>query len=208
MPVSQSVNGFSLLNEGGSYRRTEAGFLTNRGTGTNYGLELTVEKFFSRGYYALVTGSLYDSRYKGSDGIERNTAFNGKFVYNVLAGKAFKVGKARRNAFTVDCKLTHAGGRYYTPVDLEASRAAGREMLQGDAFTFTERYPDFFRLDTKVGFTLNGKKRQMTHSFFYDLQNVTSRQNVFAQQYNKVTDQVNTAYQMGFLPNFVYKLQF
>jgi hypothetical protein len=208
VPVSQSASSFSMLNEGGSYRRTEVGFLTNWGTGSNYGLELTVEKFFSRGYYALLTGSLYNSKYTGSDGIERNTAFNGNFVYNALAGKEFKVGKARRNAFTFDVKLTQAGGRYYTPVDLVASQKAKREILLGDEYAFSERYPDFFRLDTKLGFVLNGRKKNLTHSFYYDLQNVTNQKNVFAQQYNKVTNQVNTSYQIGFLPNFIYRLQF
>jgi hypothetical protein len=208
VPVSQNPGSFSMVNEGASYDGTEQGFLANEGTGTNYGLELTVEKFFSKGYYGLLTGSFFESKYKGSDGIERNTAFNGNYVYNVLAGKEFKVGKRKQNAFNVDIKLTNAGGRYYTPVDLEASRAAQKEVLKGDEYAFTERYPNFFRMDVKVGFTLNSKKNKVTHSFYYDLQNVTATENVFAQQYNKVTNEVNTAYQIGFLPNFVYRFQF
>jgi hypothetical protein len=61
--------------------------LINNGTGSNYGVELTIEKFFSKGYYGLITASIYNSNYKGSDGITRNTAFNGRYVYNILAGK-------------------------------------------------------------------------------------------------------------------------
>lgn len=30
-----------------------------------YGIELTVEKFLSKGYYWLLTGSIYSSRYCG-----------------------------------------------------------------------------------------------------------------------------------------------
>ncbi|MEI7661222.1 MAG: TonB-dependent receptor [Bacteroidota bacterium] len=208
VPVSQSPGSFSLLNEGASFAPTEKSNLTNKGTGTNYGLELTVEKFFSHGYYALLTGSVYEAKYKGSDGVEHNTAFNGKFVYNILAGKEFKVGKEKRNAVTIDLKFTHAGGRYYTPVDLEASRAARDQVTMGDAYAFTERYPDFYRLDIKAGYTYNSKKRKLSQSIYFDIQNVTGHQNIFAQQYNPVTQQINTLYQIGFYPNFVYKIQF
>ncbi|MCX6304627.1 MAG: TonB-dependent receptor [Bacteroidetes bacterium] len=208
VPVSQDPNSFSMLNEGSSYAPTEEGNLANNGTGTNYGIELTVEKFFSHGYYALLTGSWYQAKYEGSNGIERNTAFNGNFVYNFLGGKEFKVGKAKRHSVSVDLKFSHAGGRYYTPVDLEASRAAGKQVYMGEAYAFSERYPDFYRLDIKAGFTYNSKKIRLSQTFYIDIQNVTGHQNVFAQQYNAVTKQINTLYQIGFYPNFVYKIQF
>ena len=208
VPVSQTLNSFSMLNEGSSYAPTEEGNLANKGTGTNYGIELTVEKFFSHGYYALLTGSLYQAKYKGSDRVERNTAFNGNYVYNFLGGKEFKVGKARRNSVSVDLKFSHAGGRYYTPIDLEASRTAGQQVNKGDVYAFSERYPDFYRLDVKAGFTYNSKKIRLSQTFYIDIQNVTGHQNVFAQQYNPVTNQINTLYQIGFYPNFVYKIQF
>ena len=208
VPVSQTPNSFSMLNEGASYAPTEQSNLTNKGTGTNYGLELTIEKFFSHGFYGLATGSVYEAKYKGSDGVEHNTAFNGRFVYNILAGKEFKVGKAKRNAVTVDLKFSHAGGRYYTPVDLAASQAAGKQVNMGDAYAFSERYPDFYRLDVKAGFTYNSKKIRLSQTFYIDIQNVTGHKNIFAQQYNPVTNQINTLYQIGFYPNFVYKIQF
>ena len=208
VPVAQSSNSFSLLNEGASFAPTEQGQLTNKGTGKNYGLELTVEKFFSHGYYGLVTGSVYQAKYTPSDNIERNTAFNGNFVYNILAGKEFRVGKAKRNSFSLDAKFTHAGGRYYTPVDLEASKKEGKEVLMGDNYAYSEQYPDFLRLDLKAGFTYNSKKWKMAQTFYIDIQNVTGRKNVFMQAYNPVTHQVNTLYQIGFYPNFVYRIQF
>ena len=36
--------------------------------------------------------------------------------------KEIKIGRDKRNALTFDMKLTNAGGRYYTPIDLEASK--------------------------------------------------------------------------------------
>ncbi len=208
VPVSRIASSFSMLNAGANFNPNEQGNLWNRGKGTNYGAELTIEKFFSKGYYGLITGTLYESKYKGSDGIERNTAFNGKFVYNVLIGKEIKVGKEKRNAFTVDVKCTQAGGRYYTPVDLAASQLIKQQVLKGDDYAFISRNPNFFRLDVKTGFTYNSKTKKLSQSLFFDIQNITNNKNVFAQRYNPVTNAINTAYQIGLFPNFVYKVQF
>nr|MBP6624781.1 TonB-dependent receptor plug domain-containing protein [Chitinophagaceae bacterium] len=208
VPVSKASNSFSMLNNGASFNPTNKGFLVNEGSGSNYGVELTIEKFFSQGYYGLLTGSLYESKYKGSDGIERNTAFNGKYVVNALVGKEFKLGKQKRNTIFTDLKLTSAGGRYFTPIDLAASQLANEQIEQGDNVAFTSRNPNFFRLDFKAGFTYNSKRKKVSHSFFFDVQNVTNHKNVFAERYNTVTNTMNTAYQIGVFPNFIYKLQF
>ncbi|MBL7766684.1 MAG: TonB-dependent receptor [Chitinophagaceae bacterium] len=208
VPVTVANSSYSMLNNGASFNPSNQGFLVNRGTGRNYGIELTVEKFYSRGYYGLMTATLYESKYTGSDGVERNTAFNGNYVFNILGGKEFKIGKAKRNNFFTDLKLTSAGGRYFTPVDLPASQLAGEQVLKGDEYAFSERNPDFFRLDFKSGITINSKKRKLSHSFYIDIQNITNHKNVFAQRYNPINNSINTAYQIGLFPNFVYKLQF
>lgn len=208
VPVTVTPSSFSMLNTGASFIPTAQGYLTNSGTGTNYGAELTIEKFFSKGYYALLTGTIYESKYKGSDDVEHNTAFNGKYVYNILAGKEIKVGKSKRNAISLGVKMTQAGGRYYTPVDLAASQLVTSQVVKGDDFAFSERNTDFFRLDIKTGFVLNSAKRKLSQSWSFDIQNVTNNKNMFAQRYNPLTNQINTAYQIGFFPNFVYKIQF
>jgi len=208
IPVTKTASSFSMLNAGASFNPNEQGYLKNTGTGTNYGTELTIEKFFSRGFYGLITGTFYESKYKGSDNVERNTAFNGKFVYNILLGKEFKVGKEKRNAISFDVKMTQAGGRYYTPVDLTASQAAQQEVLSDDSLAFSKRNSNFFRLDIKMGYTMNSKKRKLSQSIFFDIQNVTNNKNVFAERYNPKTNKINTAYQIGFFPNFTYKVEF
>lgn len=208
VPVTHLSSSFSMLNTGANFNPNEQGNLWNRGSGKNYGAELTIEKFFSHGYYGLITGTVYESKYKGSDGVERNTAFNGKFVYNVLVGKEIKVGKEKRNAFTFDIKCTQAGGRFYTPVDLQASQLIKQQVLKGDDYAYSLRNPNFFRLDVKTGFTYNSKRKKLSQSIFFDIQNITNHKNVFAQRYNPVTNAINTAYQIGLFPNFVYKVQF
>jgi len=206
VPVDPFSSSFSLLNlgEGFDFPDDKIG-LVNEGTGTNIGLELTLEKFFSDGYYGLLTASFYDSKYKGSDGIERNTAFNNQYVLNLLGGREFKVGD--NNALTFDFKFTTSGGRYYTPVDLPASLEAGEEVLM-DNEAYSEQYDPYLRIDVKFGFKINSSKRKLSHHFFFDIQNVTNNENIFANRYNRLTNQVNRVNQLGFFPDFMYRLQF
>lgn len=206
VPITTFSSSYSMLNTGSTFKTDLTDSLVNNGTGTNYGIELTIEKFFSKGYYGLFTASFYNSTYKGSDGVERNTAFNGKYVFNVLAGKEWKVGKDDRNRFSMDVKFTNAGGRAYTPIDLVASKAFGREVLSTDAYS--GNYENYYRLDFKAGFTLNSKKRKVAQTISLDLQNVTNHKNVFSQSYDRQRQELSTTYQLGFFPNLVYKLQF
>ena len=208
VPVQKTPTSYSMLNAGATFFPNDKTDLVNEGTGENYGFELTIERFFNKGLYGLITGSIYESKYVASDGIKRNTAFNGQYVYNVLIGKEFKVGKEKRNAIVLDVKFTHAGGRFYTPIDLELSQQYQYQVEKGDAYAFSEKYADFLRLDVKLGYTMNSKKRKISQSWSFDINNVTNRKNIFAERFNSSTNTINSAYQIGFFPNFVYRLQF
>ena len=206
VPVNTFSSSYSMLNTGAGFMTDLEDNLINKGTGKNYGIELTVEKFFSRGYYGLFTTSLYDSKYTGSDGVERSTAFNGKYVYNILTGKEWNVGAGKRNKTSVDFKFTNAGGRYYTPIDLASSQANNREQLSTDVYS--SQYPNYFRMDFKMGYTFNSKAKKVSQTLSLDLQNVTNHKNVFSQNYDNRDQNVSWQYQLGFFPNFVYKIQF
>ena len=206
VPVNTFSSSYSMLNTGSSFKTDLEDNLTNAGTGKNYGAEITIEKFFSKGYYGLFTSSLYSSKYKGSDGVERNTAFNGKYVFNILGGKEWKVGDEKRNKISTDIKFTNAGGRSYTPIDISASQLANREVLSTNAYS--ANYDNYFRLDLKGSYTINSKTKKLSQSFSLDLQNVTNHKNMFSQTYDNQKMNLNTTYQLGFFPNFIYKLQF
>lgn len=206
VPVNSFSSSYSMLNTGSSFKTDLTDSLVNGGTGTNYGLELTVEKFFSKGFYGLLTGSLYHSVYVASDGVERNTAFNGKYVVNLLAGKEWKIGTDKRNRFSVDLKFTNAGGRSYTAIDLASSILVGHEVLSTDVNASS--YPTYYRLDLKAGFTLNSSSRKIAQTLSLDLQNVTNHKNVFSESYDGQSKTIITTYQLGFFPNIVYKVQF
>jgi hypothetical protein len=206
--VEPFPSSYSTLTEGANFifdnNRVS---LVNDGTGYNTGIEFTLEKFFSKGYYGLFTGSFFDSKYTASDGVERNSPFNNGYVVNLLGGKEFKVGRLRKNIFFIDTRFTTSGGRYYTPVDLEASQQTGFEVLQ-DEFTYNSQYDSYFRWDLKFGIKLNSKEKKRSHQVYLDLQNVTANENVFARRYNRQTNNIDQVNQIGFFPDFGYRYQF
>jgi hypothetical protein len=207
VPVTRYPGGFSMLNAGVDFGFPDKVGLVNKGTGSNKGIELTLEKFLSHGYYVLFTTSLFDSKYKGSDGIERNTAFNSKYVFNVLAGREWPLGSKGTNAFTFDARLSTIGGRYTTPVNLPASVRAGYEI--DDTLHYNAQQLDaYLRLDTKFGFRTNSKKRKLSQTFYLDLQNVTNRKNIFLIQYNEAKGVAVPVYQIRFFPDILYRVQF
>ncbi len=203
IPVEQRPTPISTVNLGGSYYDGYMDSLVNRGTGTNYGLELTLEKPFSKGYYVMTTGSLFQSTYKGSDGIQRNTAFNGNYVVNVLGGKEWSIRGP--HVIALDLKLTTAGGKYFTPINLEASRQEHKTVYETDR-AFSERTKDYFRADVKLTYRQNGKR--VMHEWYLDLQNITNQKNVFAESYDNFRGVIRTQYQLGFTFNFNYRIQF
>ncbi len=199
VPVKESQPYFSLLNLGADFNSPNVDSLVNKGKGQNYGLELTLEKFYSRGYYYLVTASLYESYYYGYDNVMRNTAFNGNYVLNVLGGKEFKIGK--RHTFAIDAKFTLAGGKRYTPIDIPHSNALDEEVRDYTQ-AYLYQYPAYFRMDVRPSYRYNMKK--MTLELNCDFQNITSHNNIFQQIYDPTLKQVTTEYQLKFffIPQF------
>jgi hypothetical protein len=192
-----------MLNTGASWGIGAQDSLVNKGTGTNYGLEFTLERTFSRNIYYLTTLSLFQSKYKGSDNIERNTAFNGNYVFNALVGKEFTLNK--RSAFLIDLKVTYAGGKYYTPVDLEASQAAN-ETKYDDSKAFSERFDPYFKADIKFGYRINGKKVSQEWQFY--VENFTNHNNVLMQAYSPTKNEVTKISQLGVFPMMQYRINF
>lgn len=201
--VDRAASSFSMVNVGADFGIPNNGDLVNKGEGRNYGVEVTLERFLDKGFYYLFTTSLFDSRYKGSDNVWRNTAFNGQYVLNFLIGREWKMGE--NNAFTLDFRTTYAGGAWHAPIDLQASRNLGYEVrVQSE--DFSQQYDAYFRLDAKVGFRFNGKKFSQAVSL--DVRNATNQKNVFMQRFNNATGEIQTNYQIGLFPMVLYNIYF
>jgi hypothetical protein len=208
-PVERAPSSFSMLNAGADFATPNNTYLVNKGVGRNYGLEVTVEKFLSKGYYFLLTTSLFQSQYQGSDKIWRSTAFNGLYVVNALGGYQYSFGgrksKVKSNTLSFDGKITAAGGRKYTPID-EAASLAQRVQVLKDNEAYSLKYPDYFRFDIKVSYRFSMKR--ITQEISIDVQNVANIKNIFRKVYNPRTNTLNNEYQQGIFVLPQYKLLF
>ena len=213
VPVTVAPSAFSMINMGSGFARMFPDSLENTGTGLNYGLELTVQKYFNKSFFFLFSGTLYDSKYTGSDGVERNTSYNGSYVVNLLAGKEFKVGQ--NNIVGVGLKMTRAGGKRYGYVDINATEEL-KEIIFQDSLFNDRQFADYFRVDLKVSWRLNAKKT--THEIGLDLVNILNTSNLLGLAYAPSLDPSvvsSVGYeptaekkQLGFLPIFYYKIDF
>ncbi len=129
--------------------------LENTGTGENYGIDLTVERFLKDGYYYLFTATIFDSKYVGGDGKEYNTTFNRGYVVNLLAGKEWMIKE--KNILGLNAKVTYMGGLRYTPALYEESIAA-KMYIPDNSKAFVSQFPSSTGVDLSITYRVNNKK--------------------------------------------------
>lgn len=203
-PVESDPNSYySLLNSTSGYTTKS---LVNAGSGKNYGMELTLERYFNEGFYYMSTISLYKSLYTAMDGMERNSAFDGNYVVNGLVGKEWNIGKAEKHrVFFVNTKVALIGGKPFTPLDVDASSAQNTTVLD-ESNPYGARGEDIFKLDLALGIRRNYSK--ITTEWKIDVQNVTNNKAVVYTYWESSTHEVGYNYQLPLLPNLSFRLSF
>jgi len=192
----------SILNFNAGLTRTS---LSNNGFGRNYGMEITVERFFAKNYFFLFTGSLFQSEYNMGDGKWRNTRFNGNYMLNALGGYEFKFGKNKKNSIGANTRITLRGGNRYTPINEAASKTYGYEILFNDK-AFSEQAPNYFRTDISANIRFNYEK--WAFSIAIEIQNITNRLNINRYFFDPYTQEVRSANMFGIMPVFNFKFEF
>jgi hypothetical protein len=208
IPIDRNISSsFSLVNTGAGFSRFFPDQLTNEGMGKNYGIEATVEKFFSQGYLFLFTGSLFEAKYKGSDQVWRDTDFNGNYIFNALFSREWQM--KNKNIFALGGKVTTAGGRRYGPVDETASEEQ-KDIVYVNETRNSLQFNPYFRADLRLNYKIN--RPRVTHEIALDLVNVFDTKNILKLTYVPRTlnneSPIKQEYQLGFLPLFYYRLDF
>jgi len=202
--VNETASRYSTLN---TAERLPEQILENAGTGRNTGVEITIEKSFTRNYYFLITGSLFDSWYTAGDGKRYNTLYNTNYVSNILAGKDFCFGSNKRNIIGINSKLIARGGYRYTPVnDLRSSKL--KRIVYLNSLTYSDQLPDFLRIDAGISFRRNYQKCSWV--VMLDVQNATGRRNVFKRRFSYENKKIvsNDILSLGAVPVFNFRIEF
>jgi hypothetical protein len=177
----------------------------NKGTGHNYGIELTLDKSYENNYYFLYTLSLFDSKFRAGDGNWYNTMYNSHYISNFLIGKDFKL--ERKNLYTMglNLKVVYRGGFWTTPIDLSKSQAADRAVYI-TSLTNSTQLPGVLELDFGVNYRENGKGFAWVLSA--DIQNLLNTQNILVYEYRGSKGDIATVKGMGIVPVINFKIEF
>ena len=180
--------------------------LQSKAHGHNYGIDITLEKYLSKGFYYLLTASVFDSKYKGLDNVTRNTRFNKNFVFNIVAGKEWTVKK--NNILSANIKINYLGGNRKEPIDL-ASSLLEKAVVYAETenhLAFSEKFPN----QAIVSFTLSYRKNKQKYSSLWSLQvlNATNTQDFSQDAYNIKTQTIDANFKGIVIPNISYKIEF
>lgn len=194
----------STLNNNNSLFFNEV--LVSEGKGRNIGIDITLEKFLSRGYYYMLTASIFDSKYTAADGIERNTRFNKNYVFNLMAGKEWLIRE--NNIFSANVRVNYLGGNRIEPIDMEASMQQ-RDVVYGETngnLAFSDKHDDL----PVVSFTFSYRKNKPKYSSVWSFQvlNATGTKEFSNDYYNIKTGKIDTKYDGIMIPNLSYKIEF
>ncbi len=179
--------------------------LDNSGKGKNIGIDITLERFLNQGWFYLITASVFDSKYKGGDGVWRNTIYNRQFISNILLGKEWVIGKNKQNQLSMSGKLTFMRGERWTPVDVSATMEASEIMYQNTRM-FETQAPDTWFLHSTITYRINKKN----HSSLWSLQILNTLASKVHQgyMYNMRSGSIDSLTETVIIPNLSYKIQF
>lgn len=178
--------------------------LASEGSGLNYGVDIALEKFFSRGIFFLLTYSRFESTYELPDGRIFNTRFATKFASSYTLGKEFTF--KNQSVLQIGARFLYNGGFRYTPPDYPASEVAGTYVAD-NAQTNEGQVKPYSRIDGRISYRTNRKGR--ASNVFLDIQNVTDRRNTQNIGYDPVRKDIYFRnHPSGFIPVLGYQFDF
>ncbi len=210
LPVENNDTSFyATINEGLDFRYVD---LVNEGTGKNYGIELTLERFLANNYYFLVNGSLYNSTYKSLEGVERNTQYNGNYLVNVLMGKEFQnLGKKKNQTLSLNGKIFYGGGKRIIPLLRDEQGNVAVDTENNNYWDYEKAYEnkleDIYQITISASYKFNRPKA--THEIFINLDNVTNTKGKVSEYYDESEpNSIGNLTQFGLFPNLMYRVYF
>lgn len=201
VPVAKDST-FSIINQKDWYLNTA---LVNDGKGKNYGIDITLERYLADGYYYMFTGSVFNSRYKTGDGVWRNTRLNRTYLFNVLGGREWRVGRKRQNTLNLNLKLSYQGGERYSPIDQEASILA-QDAIYDASKAYSKQLDPALVGSFTFSYKINRKK--LAHEFAVKIINITGYKEFNGHVYNYKENLVEMDKSSVVMPNISYKIEF
>lgn len=177
--------------------------MVSQGKGQNFGVDITLEKAFDKGYFILLAGSVFSSTYQTPYSNEwRSTRMDSRYAVSLMGGKEFTFKKG--GVLQLGLKTFLNGGMRYTPADTTASALAGTLVLD-ETQAFESRYAKdknglYYRMDLRFAYRKSHKKKKFSYTLALDIQNVLNAKNIHEYLYDVKENTMVPRYHGGILP--------
>lgn len=198
VPISEKGN-YSILNRTEFYT-TQA--LVSKGQGRNYGIDVTLSKTLTKGFYYMLTTSLFDSKYKAAGEQWYNTRYNRNYIFNFLAGKEWIFSN---NILGLNFKASTLGGQKYTPVDEAATlKHPDKEVQYDENRMYEKQFSPMFVGDFSLSYKMN--RGRFSHTFALKSVNATRQKEYVKHKYNMLTQSIEPYFAVNSLFNISYRI--
>ena len=205
VPVEQGTT-YSILNHRKFFQDR---VLVNEGAGRNYGIDLTLERYLKDGLYGMITATLFKSEYRDAQGQWHHSRHDRRYITNILGGKEWMIGKAKKNVFGINGRLTMMGGDRYTPIPEgitfeEVMKRPDKSIPEDEEMDpFTKQKGMNVGYAFSVKYTIN--KRHTSHHFILEyLQMKTFQGQTFDLKTHEIVDKFTSLT----FPNIAYRVEF
>ena len=189
--VMDSVANFNI------YRINEA--LHDSGAAYSRGLEILLKKSLARGFYGIVSISLFRSRFNNYDGVWTNRLNDNQYLLTAI-GEYKTNGNWR---YSIRCDL--AGGIPYSPCDIGLSKEQNSWIIDQTQIN-DKRYPPFLSLKLRIDRRFKFKKSVLY--VYLSVLNALNRRNILSYYWNSIDNKLGTAYHSPILPLFGIDYEF
>lgn len=199
-PVSTLREYLVLANTGAGYGGSPTNFdsfgldpLVSEGVGEARGIEFSAQKRSSDvPHYALFSLTYSESKFKGLDGIDRNGAYDQRWIVNLSGGYIFN------ERWEASFKFRFATGSPYTPYNDDGTQSIEKYN--------TMRYPDSHSLDIRIDRRWNFER--WTLIAYIDVQNIYNRSNpsTINWDYKEMKSDIESS--IGILPSIGVSIEF
>ena len=205
VPVEQGST-YSILNHHMFFQDRA---LVNKGAGCNYGIDFTLERYLKDGFYGMLTATLYKSEYRDAQGEWHHSRHDRRYITNIVGGKEWMMGRAKKNVFGVNGRLTLMGGDRYTPIPEgttfeEIMERPDKSIPMDDGVDpFCKQKGLNVGYAFSVKYTIN--KKHTSHHFILEYLQMRT---FHGQTYNLKTHEIVDQFTSLTFPNIAYRVEF
>ncbi|QNA42833.1 TonB-dependent receptor [Lacibacter sediminis] len=203
IPVVDNIDRtYWILNEMEGYANEP---LVSKGKGTNTGVDLSLEKFFSKGLFMIASFSVFDSKFIPLDGKSYNTRFNSRTSASWVGAKEWKLKKNK--VLQAGWKVLYNGGVPLSPL-AAVQNGSSRQPVLDETKPYSEYTDAYFRTDGRI--SLRKDKKKISWQLALDIQNLFAQKNIdpLGRRYDPTTNQWTFKQQSGIVPVLSYQVDF